>query len=55
MPSSGMCRRVALVRRVVSEDLIDSIIKVTRINELETRQQYEATEACCEELRSSET
>jgi hypothetical protein len=36
MPSSGMLRRVALVRSDVSEERIDSIIKVTRISKLET-------------------
>jgi hypothetical protein len=32
--SSGMLRRVALVRSVVSEELIASFIRVTRIDEL---------------------
>jgi hypothetical protein len=36
MPSSRMRRRVALVRIDVSEELINSIIRVTRINELGT-------------------
>jgi hypothetical protein len=36
MPSSGMLRRVALVRTDVSEELSASIIKVTRIDELGT-------------------
>jgi hypothetical protein len=36
MPSSGMLRRVALVRTDVSEERIASIIKVTRIGELGT-------------------
>jgi hypothetical protein len=35
MASSGMLRRVALVRTVVSEELSASIIRVTRISELE--------------------
>jgi hypothetical protein len=34
MPSSGMLRRVALVRTDVSEDLSASVIRVTRIGEL---------------------
>jgi hypothetical protein len=36
MPSSGMSRRVALVRTDVSEELSASIIIVTRIGELGT-------------------
>jgi hypothetical protein len=36
MPSSGMLRRVALVRTDVSEELSASIISVTRIGELGT-------------------
>jgi hypothetical protein len=36
MPSSGMLRRVALVRTDVSEELSASIIRVTRIGELGT-------------------
>jgi hypothetical protein len=36
MPSSGMLRRVALVRSDVSEERSASIIKVTRIGALET-------------------
>jgi hypothetical protein len=34
MPSSGMLRRVALVRTDVSEELSTSFIRVTRISEL---------------------
>jgi hypothetical protein len=34
--SSGMLRRVALVRTDVSEELSPSFIRVTRIGELET-------------------
>jgi hypothetical protein len=34
MPSSGMLRRVALVRTDVSEEFSASIIRVTRIDEL---------------------
>jgi hypothetical protein len=36
MASSGMLRRVALVKTDVSEELSASIIRVTRIGELET-------------------
>jgi hypothetical protein len=36
MASSGMLRRVALVRTEVSEELSSSIIRVTRIGELGT-------------------
>jgi hypothetical protein len=36
MPSSGMVRHAALVRTDVSEEHIASIIRVTKINELET-------------------
>jgi hypothetical protein len=36
MPSSGMLRRVVLIRTDVSEEHISSIIKVTRISELGT-------------------
>jgi hypothetical protein len=36
MPSSGMLRRVALVRTDVSEELSGSFIRVTRIGELGT-------------------
>jgi hypothetical protein len=36
MASSGMLRRVALVRTDVSEELSASILKVTRISELGT-------------------
>jgi hypothetical protein len=36
MMSSGILRRVALVRTDVSEECIDSIIRVTRIKELAT-------------------
>jgi hypothetical protein len=36
MASSGMLRRVALVRTDVSEELSTSFIRVTRIGELRT-------------------
>jgi hypothetical protein len=36
MASSGMLRRVAVVRTVVSEELSASFIRVTRIGELGT-------------------
>jgi hypothetical protein len=36
MPSSGMLRRVALVRTDVSEELRACVIRVTRIGELGT-------------------
>jgi hypothetical protein len=36
MPSSGMLRRVALVRTDVSEEINASIIRVTKIGELGT-------------------
>jgi hypothetical protein len=36
MASSGMLRRVALVRTDISEELSPSIIRVTRIGELGT-------------------
>jgi hypothetical protein len=36
MASSGMLRRVPLVRTDVSEELSDSIMRVTRIGELGT-------------------
>jgi hypothetical protein len=36
MPSSGMFRRVALIRTDVSEELSASIIRVTGIGELGT-------------------
>jgi hypothetical protein len=43
MASSGMLRRVALVRTDVSEELSASIIRVTRICELEL-----SNPPCCE-------
>jgi hypothetical protein len=50
MASSGMLRRVALVRTNVSEELSASLIKVTRIGELETT--LGVTDVCYEEIPS---
>jgi hypothetical protein len=55
MASSGMLRRVALVRTHVSEELSASIIRVTRIGELGTtlavtsnrRTQRDVKDSCC--------
>jgi hypothetical protein len=52
MVFSGMLRRVALVRTDVSEELIASFIRVTRIGELGTLSL--ATEARCEEIPSEQ-
>jgi hypothetical protein len=53
MPSSGMLRRVALVRTDVSEELGASIIRVTRIGEPEITLQLQlATDAPSEEVPS---
>jgi hypothetical protein len=41
---------VVLVRTDITEELIASIIRVTRISELELRKQQLATEALCEEI-----
>jgi hypothetical protein len=43
METSGMLRRVALVRIDVSEELSDPIIRVTRIGELGTTKKYKVT------------
>jgi hypothetical protein len=48
MPSSGMLRRVALVRTDVSEDLSASIIRMTRIGEVGTL--GVTSDAHCEEI-----
>jgi hypothetical protein len=42
MASSGMLRRVALVRTNVSEELSASVIRVTRIGELRTTSAVDA-------------
>jgi hypothetical protein len=57
MASSGMLRRVALVRTDVSEDLSASFIRLTRIGKLETtlavtsnrrtlRRNFQFTDSC---------
>jgi hypothetical protein len=43
MLSSGMLHHVALVRTNVSDESIDSIIRVTRIGELGTTFSYDPT------------
>jgi hypothetical protein len=50
MASSGMLRRVALVRTDVSEEPSASFIRVTRIGELGATQAETATDARCEEI-----
>jgi hypothetical protein len=50
MPSSGMLRRVALIRTDISEECIASIITVTRIGSLGNILAV-ATEALCKEIR----
>jgi hypothetical protein len=61
MPSSGMLRRVPLVRNDVSEELNDSIIRVTRLGEQGTlavtsnRRTVRRNTKMMEELGSSET
>jgi hypothetical protein len=53
MASSGMLRRMVLVRNVVSEELRASFIRVTRIGELGTTLAVTsklATDARCEEI-----
>jgi hypothetical protein len=52
MVSSGMIRRVALVRTDVSEELSTSFIRVTRIGELETTLAVISNDARCEEMPS---
>jgi hypothetical protein len=51
MASSGMLRRVALVRTDVLEEHSASVVRVTSISELGTYPQV-ATDARCEEIRS---
>jgi demethoxyubiquinone hydroxylase (CLK1/Coq7/Cat5 family) len=48
MSSSGILRRVALVRTDVSEELSASIIRVTRIGELGATLAVTTTDARCE-------
>jgi hypothetical protein len=50
MPFSGMLRRVALVRTDVSEELIASIIRMTRIGELGTLAVASRLYVGCEEI-----
>jgi hypothetical protein len=51
MPSSGMLHLVALVRTNVSEERSTSIIRMTRIGELQTILAVKlATNARCEEI-----
>jgi hypothetical protein len=52
MVSSGMLRRVTLVRTDVSEELSASFIRVTRIGELGTTRAVTSKDACCEEIPS---
>jgi hypothetical protein len=52
MASSGMFRRVALVRTDVSQKISASFIRVTRIGELGTILAYLATDARCKEIPS---
>jgi hypothetical protein len=46
MASSGMLRRLDLVRTDVSEELSASIIRVTRIGELGTTVAVTSTDSC---------
>jgi hypothetical protein len=55
MPSSGMLRRVALVRTDVSEELSASFFRMTRIGELGTTLASFLVNLMKEALRSSET
>jgi hypothetical protein len=50
MVSSGLLRRVALVRTDVSEDPGATFIRVTKIGELEQHKLQLATDVRCEEI-----
>jgi hypothetical protein len=52
MVSSGLLRRVALVRTDVSEEPGVSFIRVTKIGELEQHKLQLATDVRCEEIPS---
>jgi hypothetical protein len=52
MASSGMLRRVALLRTDVSEELSASFLRVVRIGELGTTLAVLATDERCEEISS---
>jgi hypothetical protein len=47
---NGMLCPVALERAIVSEEVIASIVRMTRIDELGTKLSVTTTEACCEEM-----
>jgi DNA-binding transcriptional regulator YdaS (Cro superfamily) len=51
MLSSGMLDRVVLVRNDVSEERSSSIIRMTRISEMELRQRELAATARCKGMR----
>jgi hypothetical protein len=53
MASSGMLRRVALVRTNVSEELSASFIKVARIGELGTKLSVTSSQLCISSQRAS--
>jgi hypothetical protein len=55
MPSSGMLRRVGLVRTEVLDDLITSMNRVTRIGEPGTTLAVTRTEARCEDILCQES
>jgi hypothetical protein len=53
MASSGMLRRVTLIRTGVSEELSAPIIKVTRIGELGTTLAVTSTDSLREEIQTA--